>query len=76
MGYEFEQLDLMLPTPTEDELNLGMKASYYERLLEMNLDKKYKISDTELYNWIHHNYSSIFLTEQELSLSKFRKLQR
>ena len=76
MGYNFETLDMMLPSPTEDELNLGMKAAYFERLIEMDLDKKYKISETELYNWIHHNYSSIFLTEQELSLTKFRKLQR
>lgn len=69
-------IDYFLPVPTEDELNLGMKANYYERLLDLNLDKKYKISEVELYNWIHHNYSSVFLTENELSLSKFRKLQR
>ena len=69
-------VDYVLPQPTEDELNLGLKADYYERLLEMNLDKKYKITEAELYNWIHHNYSSIFLTEQELSLTKYRKLQR
>lgn len=69
-------IDYVLPQPTEDELNLGLKVNYYERLLDMNLDKKYKISEVELYNWIHHNYSSIFLTEQELSLTKYRKLQR
>jgi len=69
-------IDLMLPQPTEEELNLGMKADYYTRLLDMDLDKKYKITLEELYNWIHHNYSSVFLTSQELSLTKFRKLQR
>jgi hypothetical protein len=69
-------IDLMLPQPTEEELNLGMKADYYTRLLDMGLDKKYKITLEELYNWIHHNYSSVFLTNQELSLTKFRKLQR
>lgn len=69
-------IDFVLPQPTEDELNLGMKAKYYERLLDLDLDKKFKIAEAELYNWIHHNYSSIFLTEQELSLSKYRKLQK
>jgi hypothetical protein len=69
-------IDLMLPEPTEQELNLGMKADYYTRLIDMDLDKKYKITLEELYNWIHHNYSSVFLTNQELSLTKFRKLQR
>jgi hypothetical protein len=76
MGYDFDQLDLMLPAPTEDELNLGLKVDYFSRLLEMGLEKKYRINETELHNWIHHNYSSVFLTEQELSLTKFRKLQR
>jgi hypothetical protein len=69
-------IDFVLPQPTEEELNLGYKANYYQRILDLDLDKKYKIHETELYNWIHHNYSSIFLTEQELSLSKYRKLQK
>ena len=69
-------IDIMLPIPTEDELNLGYKVDYYSRLIDMDLTKKYKISNEEFYNWIHHNYSSVFLTGQELSLSKFRKLQR
>jgi hypothetical protein len=53
-----------------------MKVKYYERLLDLDLDKKYKIVETELYTWIHHNYSSIFLTNEELPLMKFRKLQK
>lgn len=69
-------IDYVLPQPTEDELNLGYKSNYFERLIEMELHKKFKISQDELYNWIHHNYSSIFLTEQELTLTKYRKLQR
>jgi hypothetical protein len=75
MAYNLE-LDMMLPQPTEEELNLGMKASYYKRLIDMDLQIKYRITKEELYNWIHHNYSSVFLTEQELSLTKFRKLQK
>ena len=69
-------IDLMLPEPTEQELNLGLKTNYFSRLIDMQLEKKYKITKEELYNWIHHNYSSVFLTNQELSLTKFRKLQR
>jgi hypothetical protein len=70
------EVDYVLPAPTEDELNLGLKVDYFTRLLDMGLEKKYKITDSELHNWIHHNYSSVFLTDQELSLIKFRKLQR
>lgn len=70
------EVDYVLPAPTEEELNLGLKVDYFSRLLEMDLEKKYKITDSELHNWIHHNYSSVFLTDQELSLIKFRKLQR
>jgi hypothetical protein len=68
-------IDFVLPTPTENELNLGYKSDYYERLIPMDLDKKYKITESELYQWIHHNYSSVFLTNEELPLSKFRKLK-
>ena len=69
-------VDFVLPEPTEDELNLGYKTQYFERLINSELHKKYKISEAELYNWIHHNYSSIFLTNNELSLNQYRKLQR
>lgn len=65
----------MLPKPTEDELNLGMKVQYFDRLLEMNLDKKYKITPDQLYNWIHHNFNSVFLLDQELTLNEYKKLR-
>ena len=70
-------VDFYLPIPTEDELNLGYKADYFTRLLEdgMDLDKKYKITKEELTSWIHHNYSAVFLLNEELSLSKFKKLK-
>ena len=32
-------VDYVLPPPTEEELNLGMKVKYYERLLDLDLDK-------------------------------------
>jgi hypothetical protein len=68
------KIDYVLPAPTEDELNLGYKSDYFERLIALDLDKKYKITDNELYAWIHHNYSSVFLTDKELSLNEFKKL--
>jgi hypothetical protein len=67
-------IDYVLPPPTEDELNLGFKSNYFERLIGTNLEKKYKISEAELYDWIHHNYTSIFLTNEELPLTKYKKL--
>ena len=67
-------IDYVLPPPTEDELNLGHKSDYFDRLIGKDLEKKYKITETEFYNWIHHNYSSVFLTNEELPLNKYRKL--
>lgn len=66
----------MLPRPTEDELNLGYKADYFDRVLDMDLDKKYKITQDELSFWIHHNYQSVFLLDQELSLKEMKKLTK
>ena len=40
-------IDYYLPKPTEDELNLGHKTDYFERILDMDLDKKYKITQEE-----------------------------
>lgn len=69
-------IDYVLPQPTNEELNLGFKTEYYSRLIEMDLEKKYKISSNELYDWIHHNYSSIFLTNEELPYKKFKKISK
>jgi hypothetical protein len=69
-------IDYVLPQPTEDELNLGFKTEYFSRLIELDLEKKYKISSNELYDWIHHNYSSIFLTNEELPYKKFKKISK
>lgn len=68
-------IDYFLPKPTEDELNLGYKADYYQRMIDGDYQKKYKITDSELYNWIHHNYQAVFLLDQELSLTQLRKLK-
>ena len=69
-------IDYVLPQPTDEELNLGFKTDYFSRLIEMDLEKKYKISSNELYDWIHHNYSSIFLTNEELPYKKFKKISK
>lgn len=68
-------IEFMLPRPTEDELNLGAKSDYFERVLAMDLDKKYKITQDDLTFWIHHNYQSVFLLDQELSLKEIKKLK-
>jgi hypothetical protein len=68
-------MDYYLPRPTEDELNLGHKSEYFTRVLDMDFDKKYKITQQELTSWIHHNYQSIFLLDQELNLTQLKKLK-
>lgn len=67
-------VELMLPRPTEEELDLGSKADYFDRILELDLDKKYKISQQELTFWISKNYNSVFILDKELSLNEARKL--
>jgi len=70
-------VDKFLPPPTEDELNLGEKATYFERLLENapELQKQYNISLNQLVDWIHHNYQSIFLLDKELGMTELKKLK-
>jgi hypothetical protein len=68
-------IDYMLPIPTEDELNYGKKVDYFERLINMDLDKKYKITQNDLTSWIHHNYQAVFLLNEELSFAKYKKLK-
>lgn len=68
-------IDYYLPRPTEDELNLGHKVDYFERILDLGLDRKYKITQDLLSFWISHNFNSVFLTEKELSLTAIKKLK-
>ena len=67
-------IDYYLPAPTEEELNLGNKSDYFERILDLRLDKKYNITSKDLNFWVSHNFNSIFLTEKELSLTAIKKL--
>jgi hypothetical protein len=68
-------IDYYLPKPTEDELNLGHKTDYFERILDMDLDKKYKITQEELTFWISHNFNSVFIFDEELTLTAIKKLK-
>jgi hypothetical protein len=68
-------IEIMLPRPTEDELNLGAKSDYFQRIIDGGWDKKCKITQDELMFWIHHNYQSVFLLDEELSLSTIKKLK-
>jgi hypothetical protein len=68
-------IDYYLPKPTEDELNLGYKTDYFTRILDMDLDKKYKLTQEDLTCGIHHNYQSVFLLDQELNLTQVKKLR-
>jgi len=68
-------IDYYLPRPTEDELNLGHKVDYFERILDLGLDRKYKITQDLLSFWISHNFNSVFLTEKELTLTAIKKLK-
>jgi hypothetical protein len=63
-----------LPIPNEEELNMTGKSEYFTRLLDMDLHKKLKIELSELTKWIHHNYTSVFILEKELSYNEFKKL--
>jgi hypothetical protein len=68
-------IEIMLPRPTEDELNLGAKSDYFQRIIDGDWAKKCKITNDELSFWIHHNYQSVFLLDEELSLSQVKKLK-
>jgi hypothetical protein len=68
-------IDYYLPKPTEDELNLGFKVDYFNRMLETDLQKKYKLSQEEFNFWISNNYNAVFLLDEELSLAAMKKLK-
>ena len=69
-------MDYYLPRPTEDELNLGHKVDYFTRIIDMELHHKYNLTLSELTFWIHHNFTAVFLLDEELSLAAVKKLNR
>jgi len=68
-------IDFYLPRPTEEELNLGFKTDYFTRMLDTDLQRKYKLSQEEFNFWISHNYNAVFLLDEELSLAAMKKLK-
>lgn len=71
-----QQQQVYLPVPTNAELNLGYKTDYFTRLLNNVDPDKLKISREDFLDWIHHNYSSVFLFGKELSLNEYKKLSK
>ena len=69
-------MDFSLPIPTEEELNLGHKVEYYNRILDGEYHKKYKLTIQEIADWIHHNYTAMFLLNEELSYNQYKKLTK
>lgn len=65
---------LELPRPTAQELAPFNKNLYYERMLNIDYAKKYKMTQSEFLNWIHHNYSSVLLEGKSINSQQLKKL--
>jgi len=65
-----------LPQPNEEELNIAGKHKYFARILEMDLDKKIKITQEEFTGWISNNFNSIYLLNKELTHKEYLKLSK
>jgi uncharacterized HAD superfamily protein len=65
---------LELPRPNEQELAPFNKNLYYERMLNIDYTKKYKMTQSEFLNWIHHNYSSVLLEGKSINSQQLKKL--
>jgi hypothetical protein len=79
MGYRIKkQTQTYLPIPTNVELNFTGKDGYIERLLleEVRDENVYGITSDELLNWMYHNFNSMFVLGQELSLEDYKKLMK
>ena len=69
-------MDYKLPYPTEEELTMTTKSQYFARVIPMDLDKKFKITEQEYYGWISHNFNSIYLLDKELTFKEYLKLSK
>ena len=69
-------MDYKLPYPTEEELTMTTKSQYFARVIPMDLDKKFKITEQEYYGWISHNFNSIYLLDKELTFKEYLKLNK
>ena len=69
-------MDYKLPYPTEEEITMTTKSQYFARVIPMDLDKKFKITEQEYYGWISHNFNSIYLLDKELTYKEYLKLNK
>jgi len=65
---------LELPRPTAQELAPFNKNLYYERILNIDYGKKYKMTQSQFTNWIHHNYTSVLLEGKSINSQQLKKL--
>lgn len=67
---------MTLPRPTEKELEKWNKVNYFTRILQSDVDKKLKIDQYELTDWIHRNYESVIHTGNELNYKDYKKISK
>ena len=64
---------LELPRPNEQELTPYNKSLYYQRMLEIDYEKKYKMTQKQFLDWVNHNYSSVFLYNKSINIQQLKK---
>ncbi len=66
---------MRLPQPTVTELESVGNNYYFQRVIDLQLDKKWDIPRHHLVEWIHHNYQSFFLFNEELTYNDYINLK-
>lgn len=65
---------LELSRPNEQELAPFNKSLYYKRMLEIDYEKKYKMTQKQFLDWIHHNYTSILMSGKSINVQQLKKI--
>lgn len=65
---------LELPRPTAQELAPFNKSLYYERMFQIDYEKKYKMTQKQFLDWIHNNYTSVLLYNKSINSQQLKKL--
>jgi len=63
-------MNIELPPPTEHELKKYNKAIYFDRLMSSQLNKQLGVSHYQLADWIHENYTSMYLNNKPTIFKK------
>jgi len=63
-----------LPRPNEEELTSFNKSLYYQRMFELDYEKKYKMTQKQFLDWIHYNYTSVLLYNKSINSQQLKKL--